>query len=251
MALFKAEGLLLRTHDLGEADKILVLYTRERGKISGVARGARRAKSRLLAISQLFAHSRFLMYEGRSLHSINQGELINSFRPLREDLTRVAYASYAAELLDVLLVEAEPNADLFRTVLEGFTLIAGTADLDLSMRWLELALINHLGYRPELSHCVECGSPLEERGAFSATHGGILCHRHLGSDQASLPVHPGVVSQLRRLLETPASRLGILRPSQGDRELMERLLRLHIDNRLDRPLRSREFLQAMKALESG
>lgn len=252
MALFKAEGLVLRTRDLGEADKIIVLYTRERGKISGVARGSRRAKSRLLAVSQLFSHSRFLMYEGRSrLYPVTQGELISSFRPLREDIARVAYASYIAELLDALLDEAEPNEVLFRTVLEGFTLVSGADDLDLSIRWFELKLMDQLGYRPELNGCVECGSDLDSRSVFSSRQGGMLCHLHAGSGPDAIALTPGVVNQLRRLLETSPARLGILRPSPGDRVVLERVLREHIDQRLDRPLRSRDFLQAMKALESG
>lgn len=249
--MYKAEGLLLRTHDLREADKILTIYTRERGKVSAVARGCRRAKSRLLAVSQLFSHSRYLIYEGRGLHTINQGELINTFRPLREDLTRVAYSSYAAELLNSLVDESEPNSSLFRIVLDGFTLLAGTDDLDLALRWFELMLMDQLGYRPELSGCVECGSELKVGGSFSAQEGGTLCHDCRGSDPSAIPVHLGVIVQLRRLLDTSAARLGILRPSQVDRQMMERILRAHIDYRLARPIRSRGFLDSMKALESG
>src|SRR5690625_1080684 len=153
MALFKTEGIVLRTRDLGEADKILIIYTKEHGKLSAVARGARRSRSRLLAPSQLFSHSKYLFYKGRSLHSVSQAELANSFRPLREDISRLAYASYLAELLDVFISESEPNAELFRNGLEGFTLMAGADDLELASRWFEMNLLAHLGYRPELHYC--------------------------------------------------------------------------------------------------
>lgn len=72
--LYKAEGLVLRTRDLGEADKILVIYTREEGKVSAVARGARRARSRLLAISQPFTHGAYQFYRGRGLDTLSQGD---------------------------------------------------------------------------------------------------------------------------------------------------------------------------------
>lgn len=250
LALFKAEGVVLRTRDLGEADKILTLYTRENGKIHAVARGCRRARSRLLAVSQVFAHSRFLLFEGRGLHNVSQGELINSFRPLREDLERVAYASYAAELVDAFVAENEPSEPLFRLVLEGFTLVAGTGDLDLSMRWFELKLMERLGYRPEFGQCVSCAAPPEGECVYDAAQGGVLCASCRGTAEAGtvIPLTPGVLAQLRRLLETPAPRLGILRPSRADRLLMERVVRAHIDHRLDRPIKSREFLEAMRSL---
>lgn len=249
MALIKAEGLVLRTRDLGEADKIVVMYTRERGKLSGVARGSRRARSRLLAVSQLFVHGRFLLYEGRGLHSISQAELVNSFRPLREDLDRVAYASYFAELVDALVDDDEPNSDLFSIVLQGFTLVAGTDDLDLGLRWFELTVMSLLGYQPQLDHCVMCHGPIENGVVFSAKQGGVVCKACTETDATAVPVHLGVVNQLRRLLETPASRLGIFRPSQPDRLAMEHVLRAHIEHRLDRPLKSRGFLEAMRGLD--
>lgn len=251
MALYKAEGLLLRTYDLGEADKILVLYTRERGKVSCVARGARRAKSRFLAVSQLFSHSRFLIYQGRSsLHTVRQAELINSFRSLREDLVRVAHASYASELLDHFVAEWEPQADLFRLLLETMTLLSGASDLDLTLRWYELRLMDVLGYRPVLDACVTCGGELRGVSGFSAELGGTLCHSCLGVRHAEVLLQPGTLQLLRRLLDTPATRLRILRPSAGDRIVMEQVTRAHIDRRISRTLKAREFLDSVKELEA-
>lgn len=249
LALFKAEGFVLRTRDLGEADKILTLYTRERGKVSGVARGSRRVRSRLLATSQAFSYSRFMLYEGRGLHTVSQAELISSFRPLREDLSRMAYASYTAELLDAFVDENEPNDTLFRLVLEGFTLISGTDDLDLALRWFELKLLDELGYRPELCQCAACGSDLGDRPVvYDSEQGGALCSECAAESQQAIDLSAGVVIQLRRLLETPAARLGILRPSRGDLGTMERVTRAHMDHRLDRPIKSREFLDSMRSL---
>lgn len=250
MALFKAEGFVLRTRDLGEANKILTLFTRERGKVSAVARGARRARSRLLATSQTFSHSRFLLYEGRGLHTVSQAELLSSFRPLREDLSRMAYASYIAELIDAFVDENEPNDALYRTILEGFTLMAGTDDLDLSARWFELRILDILGYRPEFAQCVACGADISSRSVhFHPVEGGVLCPSCAERAPGGIQVPLGVIRQCLRLIETPAARLGILRPSQGDRRVMESLLRAHIDHRLDRPIKSREFLEAMRHME--
>lgn len=249
LALFKAEGFVLRTRDLGEANKILTLFTRERGRVSAVARGARRARSRLLATSQAFSHSRFLLYEGRGLHTVSQAELLSSFRPLREDLPRMAYASYISELIDAFVDENEPNEALFRTILEGFTLMAGTGDLELSARWFELRVLDILGYRPEFAQCVACGVEIHAPTVrFHPVEGGVLCAPCADRTPGGVEVPLGVTRHCLRLLETPAARLGILRPSQGDRRVMESLLRAHIDHRLDRPIKSRDFLEAMRGL---
>ena len=249
MGLFKAEGFVLRTRDLGEADKILTLFTRERGKVAAVAKGARRARSRLLATSQVFSHGRFLIYEGRSLHTVSQAELISSFRPLREDLSRMAYASYVAELIDAFVDENEPHVALFRTVLEAFTLMAGTSDLEMGVRWFELQLLDRLGYRPEFARCVACDREITSpRVLFHPAEGGVLCAACTERAAGGVEIPLGITRQCIRLLENPAAPLGILRPSPSDRRIMESLLRAHIDHRLDRPIKSRDFLEAMRSL---
>lgn len=250
LALLRAEGVVLRTRDLGEADKILTLLTHEYGKVRATARGSRRVRSRLLAVSQAFSHSKFLLYQGRNLHNVSQAELVNSFRPLREELPRMAYASYAAELVDTFVEENEPNPAMFRLVLEGFTLIAGAEDLDLTIRWFELKLLNQLGYRPELEECLSCGLPITTNCVYDAEQGGLLCQECAREGAGGIPVPMAVVAQMRRLTETDASRLGILRPTRPDRLLMEHVVRAHIDHRLDRPIKSRDFLEAMRSLGS-
>jgi len=71
MALYKTEGIVIRTRNLGEADRIITLYTRDRGKVEGVARGSRRARSRLMGATQLFTYGHYLMYSGRSLDTMS------------------------------------------------------------------------------------------------------------------------------------------------------------------------------------
>src|SRR5690606_36846968 len=89
MALYKAEAVVLRSRSLGEADKIVTLFTYERGKVEAVARGVRRPRSRLLGVTQLFIHGRFLPYERKSLDTISQGEIVRSFLPLDRKSTRL------------------------------------------------------------------------------------------------------------------------------------------------------------------
>lgn len=98
--LIKSEGIVLRTTDYGETNKIVTLLTREHGKIGVMARGAKKSNSRLSAISQPFLYGTFLIQSSTGLGTLQQGEMIESMRTIREDLFLTAYAAYMTELLD-------------------------------------------------------------------------------------------------------------------------------------------------------
>ena len=151
MALYKTEGIVLRTRNLGEADRIITLYTREHGKVEGVDRGSRRVRRGLMGGTQLFTHGRYMLYSGRSLETVSQAEIKRSFVGLRDDLVKLAHASYIAELLDVSLEPGEPSEDLFVLLQESFVAIDDGLSPALVSRWYELRLMDLLGYQPEFA----------------------------------------------------------------------------------------------------
>lgn len=247
MALYKTEGIVVRTRNLGEADRIITLYTRERGKIEGVARGSRRARSRLMGATQLFTYGRYMMYSGRTLETVSQAEIKRSFAGLREDLVKMAHASYIAELLDLSLEPGEPSEDLFVLLHQTFVAIDEGLSPGVVLRWFELHLMELLGYQPELHQCVSCGQAVDE-ARFSIREGGLLCPRCLSKDGTAIPVGRSTVQWMKQLLLTPAERLGVLRPSLDDGRELEVVGRAYVDYRLPRPLKSLDFLSAIKDL---
>ena len=88
MVSFKGEGIVLRVRNIGEADRIVTLYTAQKGKIRAAARGARRIRNRLLSPTQVFTHGRYLVFPGKELHTLSQAEIINSYQDFRDDLRR-------------------------------------------------------------------------------------------------------------------------------------------------------------------
>lgn len=247
MALYKAEAIVLRTRNLGEADRIVTLYTRERGKVEGVARGSRRAKSRLVGATQLFTYGRYLMFSGRSLDTVSQGEILQSFAGLREDLVKLAHASYIAELLDVSVEPGEPSEDLFALLLDAFRTVDQGVNPALVSRWFEARLMDLLGYRPQLCACVSCGGGADE-ARFSVREGGLLCPRCAGKDPAAMAVERSTVEWMKRLLTTDADRLRIIRLSERDATALEAVGHAYIQFRLPRPLKTLGFLASIKDL---
>ena len=117
--LYRAEAIVLRRMNLGEADRLLTLYTPEWGKIRVLAKGVRKPTSRKAGHLELFTHSRLLIAKGRSLDIVTQAETITPFLLLRKDLIRTSYAYYVAELVDRFLEEGEESPALFRLLLES------------------------------------------------------------------------------------------------------------------------------------
>lgn len=242
------EGIVLRSRNLGEADRIITLYTRERGKIECVARGARRARNRFIGGTQLFTRGKYAIFSGRSLDSLSQMEIVQSFAPLREDLTLMAYASYFAELLDLSVELEEPSEDLYALFLDGLNTLVEGIHPEVVSRWFELNLMSLLGYTPHLDGCIGCGEALEDTSFMSAKEGGLLCSRCRARDGAAVRIGPACLGWMRRLLELSAERLRVVRIANSDMKLLETVARNYVDLRLSRPLKSLGFLVSLRDL---
>ena len=248
VALYKAEGIVLRTRNLGEADRIITLYTREQGKVDCVARGSRRARSRLMGGTQLFTHGRYMLFSGRSLDSLNNAEIKQSFAKLREDLVKLGYASYLAELLDVATEPGEPSEDIFHMILDAFLGLERDVTPGTVARWFEFRLMALLGYEPELEQCVACGGSVAGEVRFSSKEGGLLCSECVGRDRSAIALRRSTVELLKHFVSMEGTRLGIVRPSHGDLALLEEVGRSFVDERLPRPLKSLGFLSSIRDL---
>jgi len=169
---------VLRRSDFGEADRLLTLFTPNLGKIRVIAKGARKLTSRKAGHVDLFMRTEFLIARGRSLDIVTQAEVIEPYRPLREDIRRTTYGYYLAELVDRFTSEGQENYPLYTLLRDAFGWVCTTRDLTLTARYFELRLLDHSGYRPELGHCVRCNGEIREgQRFFSPEDGGVLCSR--------------------------------------------------------------------------
>lgn len=236
----------MRVTNLGEADRIITLYTPFNGKIRAAARGARRIRNRLLSPTQLFTHGRYLIFSGKDLHSVSQAEIITPYQEFRENLEMMAHASYICELLDTFTEEEQPSTELFALLLTAFALgLQGR--FSLAVRAFEVRLMQELGYAPQLYHCLSCGSAVSSGLSFSA-EGGVLCSRCAPQFKGAVPLSNGTWELLKRLSEWDVGRFSILHPSAGALRELEQLMRKYIDFRLDYPLKSLEFMEAVRAV---
>jgi DNA repair protein RecO (recombination protein O) len=232
MGLYRDEGIVLRTHKLGEADRIVSILTRQHGKVRAVAKGVRKTKSRFGARLEPTMHLQLLFYEGRGeLHVVTQAETIDHFRAVRDDLDRLTRAVSMLEAADQLSLEGESNPALYQMLLGALRALAGHSG-PLVVPGFFLKVLALEGFRPVVDACVECGAA-EPLVAFDAESGGTRCATH----RVGAAVSPGALRLLQDIL---GGRLGsaLNEPPSAATHEVDQLATRALEHHLERRLRS-------------
>ncbi len=246
--LQKVEGIVIRTTDYGEANKILTLYTRELGKIGVMARGAKRPKSRLSSISQLFTHGHYVFQKTSGLGVLNQGEIVKSFRDLRADIFLTAYAAYIVELLDKLTEQHEINPYLYELLFQTLQYIDEGLDYEILTRIFEVKMLRVAGVGLHVDGCVHCGAT-EGEFSFSIKEGGFLCHRCWHVDERTLKINANTAKLLRLFYHFDMNRLGSISVKQETKEQLKTVLEAYYEEYSGLHLKSKRFLQQLAKMK--
>ncbi len=245
--LYRVDGIILRRSDMGEADRLLTVFTAERGKLRLLAKGVRKVLSRKAGHVELFTHSTLLVAKGRTWDIVTQAETIEAYRPLRHDLLRTTYAYYIAELVDRFMEEEDESRPVFDLTRETLSRLCEADDPYLVVRFFELRLLSLAGYQPQLFVCVRCRASLEPvMNYFSLEDGGVLCPRCGEGNAKAQPLSVNVLKVLRfiQTREYDLVRRLNLRPEL--RTEVERLLYRYIVYVLERNLQSVDFLWTLR-----
>ena len=199
MPLLRTEGIVLQTWDLGEHDRLVMLCTRDHGRVAAVARGARRMRSRFAGALELFTWGDAVGFEreGRGLVRLDHFDVRQPFRSLREDLECLGQGARMVEALARLTGERDVQPICFALLLRGLhALDAGTSPARVQLAFA-LRLLDVLGHRPRLDRCGRCGRPVGSEGvAFDASEGSVVCDRCRAGRPA---LAPAVAATLRGL----------------------------------------------------
>jgi DNA repair protein RecO (recombination protein O) len=223
--------------DLGEADRIVTVFSRDVGKIRAVAKGVRKTTSRSAGHLEPFTLSDVLFAAGRELDVISQVETLESFRSIRENLELTTHAYYLAEVVDLLTEERMENRAVFDVLLEALHALGEIRDSRLVLIVFHLQLLEALGYRPELRECVTCRATIEpERNYFCALVGGVLCSACGPREATARDIGTSALKLLRYVQATLGGRHINVAPAVS-REA-EALLRDYAEHIVERRLRS-------------
>lgn len=243
----KVSAVILRHTDYGEADRLLWLFTRERGKLRAIAKGVRKMRSRKAGHLEPFTHASLQLALGRDLWIVTQAETIEAFLPIRENLELTAYAIYVLELLDRFTYEEGEYVSLFQLLLDTLHRIQNEEDVFLAVRYYELRILDLVGFRPQLFTCVECNETIKaEDQFFSAEKGGVLCPRCGVNAPMSRPVSMESLKYLRHFQRSPFKEAKRAHLSSNVKREMENLLQYYLTFLLERSLNSPEFLKIVR-----
>ncbi len=241
--LYRTEAIIIKRTDLGEADKILTLYTPSYGKLRAIAKGVRRPTSKLGGHVELFTRSRVQLARGRDLDIATQSEIIRAYPCLREDLIRTTYAFHAAELLDNLTGERIEDQALYDLLAQTLERLDTEESPEIAARFFEVQALRLLGYQPELHRCLRCGNTLQPVvNYFSTASGGMLCPDCSLGGRSGLALSVNGLKVLRVLESGDYALARRLRLTAQLRNELESALRSYLQFVLERRLRCAEFL---------
>ncbi|UII54911.1 DNA repair protein RecO [Cytobacillus spongiae] len=247
--LQKCEGIVIRTIDYGETNKVVTLYTREFGKIGVMARGAKKPNSRLSAVTQLFTYGYFLFQKSSGLGSLQQGDIISSWRSIREDIFITAYSSYVVDLTDKVTDDRKPNPFLFELLYQTLNFMNEGYEPQIISHIYEMKMLNPLGLYPVLNQCAACGSA-DGTFSFSIREGGFICHRCLDKDPYHLKISPATVKLLRLFYYLDLSRLGEISVKDQTKAELNKVISTYYDEYSGLNLKTKKFLNQMNALNN-
>ncbi|MGD7044009.1 DNA repair protein RecO [Jeotgalibacillus proteolyticus] len=247
--LQKCEGIVVRTSDYGESDKIVTIYSREFGKFAVMARGAKKANSRLSSISQLFTYAYFLFRKGNGMGSLQQGDLVASQRGIKEDLFKSAYAAYMVELLDKAVEDRKTNPYLFELLAQSLSYLNEGYDEEVICLIFEMKLLPVFGVQPVLDRCAHCGET-EGHFSFSIRENGLLCHRCWSNDSYALKITPQTVRLLKLFYFLDLNRLGSVSLQEQTKKELRLVIRTYYDEYVGVFIKSKSFLEQLDRMKT-
>lgn len=248
--LYSTEAIVLSRRNLGEADRIFDVFTVRSGRLSIIAKGARKPESRngrsLDLLNQVMLH----LYHGRNLETVRGVETIATHPELRTNLEAFGHASYVADLVRAMTHENEPSEQIYTLLAQTLSLLADGVDPWAVTRYFEYALLEATGFQAELYACPRCREPLTAQvNAFSVQEGGVICPRCRVGDPRSVPLSVNAQKYLRTMQREGLRRVLALRLEPESRAQVQRALTEYVQHLAERPLTSLSILHALQGRE--
>ena len=245
----KVEAVIITHKDFGEADRLIRLFSLEHGKLSAIAKGARKIRSRKAAHIEPFTYTSLVLAKGQSFWIITQADTKAGYPNIREDLRKTAKAAYILELADHLTGDEQPEPAIFHLITETLQRIDSVQDPFNAILNFEFRLLDFTGFRPDLFHCVSCHKEIQPQDQFfSVQQGGVLCPECAKLGGSLIPVSQNTLKYLRHFQRSAYSRLDEIKVDENTGREIDRVLGTYISSITERKLNSPEFLNQINHL---
>lgn len=243
---YTTEAILLAVRNWGEADKMVTFLAKDKGKVTAIAYGCRRPRSRLAGGMQSFNHLELNVMGGSRVDTIKDCQVLTPFKALREDLERMAYASFVAEIVAEFCPDNYPEPDIFELSLLSFAAME-QRNPRLTALISACKLLDCAGYQPVYDSCVLCGGELEKESFFSLAHSGCCCQKCHGADELAFDeVMYEFIHNMRCFnFQKPQT----FKVSGAVLVKTEQLLLSYLQYVLEKPLKSLDFIAQLAAVD--
>lgn len=234
-------GMVLQTMPIGEYDKRITILTKERGKITAFAKGARRPNSVLLAASAPFAFGEFELFEGRTSYNVIKAEISNYFRELTQDLDDTYYGFYFLEMADYFAQENMDEQEILKLLYMSLKALENKTLPNRLVRCIfELKLLVINGIYPNVYSCQICKKQ-ENLNAFSIGHAGVVCRECAGKERV-ITIDESTLYTLQYIISTELRKLYTFTVSKEVLALLEKILTGYLEKYVNHQFKSAKFL---------
>lgn len=242
--------MVLSAMPIGDYDKRLLILTKEHGKITAFAKGARRPNSALLACSQPFTFGHFQIYMGRSSYTVMSAEILNYFAELREDLEAVYYGFYFCEFADYLTRENMDALGILKLLYQSLRVLSKKPiEIKLARYIFEIKILSLFGETPQVFECVNHlrrGHPKttdQDGWGFSGLSGGLVCKGCFKASRDAMPLSPAAVYTLQFIVSTPVEQLYTFNVSDEVREELKNVTKQYVRIHVDKEFKSLNMVE--------
>lgn len=245
LSVFETKAVIIKTQDYRENDKLVWLYTEKLGKITAIVRGAKKSKSKFLSLTLPLCYGEYMVYKGKNLYTLQEGNIINSFQGLLNNLNKLTYSSYLCELIDIACEENEVNKKLFKDVITILYLLNTDAlDYEILIRAFELKLLKATGYSLTLDSCSICGKKIFVSNYINLSSFGGVCKEC--PKEHGLYISKGTYNALRYLITVNVEKLYRLNLNSEIKGEIEKVTTFFISNNYTKKPKSLEMLKFIK-----
>lgn len=234
MGIVKTKGIIISESNMGDFDKMLTMLTPGQGKISCVAKGARRPKSNLLAGTQFLCFGEYIMYKGAENYSINSCETIEMFYNIRVDLDKLENAVKITKIIQDVTGENENCYKILQLYLNTLFMISeGEKDADFIISVFKLKLLCYLGLRPKIEACTNCGKK-ESLLFFSIKDNGLKCKDCGRIDKGAISISQSTWLAIKYIVMVPPKKLFAFNLGEESKKELELVCRIYFNEKLEK-----------------
>lgn len=241
MANIKINGVILSETNSGDFDKMLTMLTPGQGKISCMAKGARKPKSALLAGTQMFCFGEYLMFKGSQTYHINSVEPIEVFYNIRTDLDKLKYAVHINKIVQDVTHENQNCYNILQLLLNTLYTISETdKNLDLVLSIFKLRLLCYLGFKPRVNECVNCKEK-EGLNYFSIRDNGLKCEVCSRQDKSTITMSESTLNAVKYTITSPPKKIYSFNIKDESLEEFKLISKIYFNEKMEKEYKLEDY----------